>query len=102
MKRPNPQWWLSILLLLLFLGSTSLEYHAIGHTDEDATSECELCEFVILSEHTPYVPVEEMALNSSFSALFEGNKPLSSPQYFSAKEVLTARFCRPPPALILT
>ena len=101
MKRPNPHWWLSILLLLLFMGSTSLEYHAIGHTNEDATSDCELCKFVLQAEHTPYAPVEETVVISSNSSIFEGDKPLCSPHCFSAKEVLTTRFCRPPPASVL-
>ncbi len=86
-----------LLLLLVFLGSKSLEYHPLSHSDEDRAS-CEWCDFALVLQATPFEPAPD---------------PVSLPEMplFAEKEIAGGFIislipanpgswysCRPPPA----
>ena len=96
MNRQKGFGFVSLLLLLIFLGSKSLQYHAFSHADEEGTA-CEWCAYTLHLEQTPFDAVQETAPEHT---LFE--EVPAEPQ-FSYKGIplrlnLTFRnFSRPPP-----
>ena len=96
MNRQKGFGFVSLVLLLIFLGSKSLQYHAFSHADEDGTA-CEWCAYTLLLEQTPFDAVPESTPDLTFVSRIP-----SQPE-FSYREVplrlnLTFRnFSRPPP-----
>ena len=98
MKLQGFQWYLSIFLLLLFLGGKGLEYHPLTHSDENAPNECELCDFAILDLETPYTPGEEPTFDPCSHSAIEVTRPESSLPVFTSGQMTMGYFCRPPPS----
>ncbi len=96
MNRQKGFGFVSLVLLLIFLGSKSLQYHAFSHADEDSTA-CEWCEYTLLLEQTPFDTVPEGALNLTFPARV-AVQPECSYLAIPLRLNLTFRnFSRPPP-----
>ena len=89
-------WFASLFLLLIFLGSKSMEYHTVSHTDGD-TAECEWCDFALLLHTTPFKPAAE-----TFPEIPHGFEDAGHPEYTYAEDVVSKdlyfrNFSRPPP-----
>ncbi len=86
----------SLFFLVLFLGMKSLSYHPLAHsTDEDQLT-CELCEALLLQEHTPILSAAETeipqtAAITTFSIILFKESNVFSP-------IVHNYYCRPPPA----
>lgn len=88
--------FVSLLLLLVFLGSKSLGYHAFSHADEDGTS-CEWCEYTLLLEQTPFDTTPESVPDLSLLSRV-ADEPEFSYREVPLRQNLTFRnFSRPPP-----
>ncbi len=98
MKMRQLHWFASLFLLLIFLGSKSMEYHTVTHVDEDSM-ECEWCDFALLLQATPFEPAS-VASAEMVATLIETRRAnyLFTP-VFVAKESDFRNFSRPPPSL---
>lgn len=98
MKMRQLHWLASFFLLLIFLGSKSMEYHAASHLDEDSV-ECELCDFALLLHATPFEPALETAPEILPVFAGPGQPQVTFSKAFISKELYFRYFSRPPPRL---
>jgi hypothetical protein len=98
MKMRRWHWFASLLLLLIFLGSKTIEYHSVSHMDGDST-ECEWCDFALLLHTTPFEPAPETA--PAFPhAITDVRQPENLyVRVFTTKYLYYRNFSRPPPHL---
>ncbi len=89
----------AVLFLTLFLGVKSLEYHPLGHADDEASDRCELCDYALLVHATPFtapeIAVVEGLLMPSPDSVAENTftYPLIT------RELVAGQFYRPPPTV---
>ncbi len=96
MNRQRGFGFVSLVLLLIFLGSKSLQYHAFSHADEDGRV-CEWCEYTLLLEQTPFDTVPESAPDLTLPSQVAA-QPEFSYRAIPLRLNLTFRnFSRPPP-----
>mgnify|MGYP006987946041 CR=1 FL=1 len=98
MKMRRLHWLASLFLLLIFLGSKSIEYHTVSHMDEDSI-DCEWCDFALLLQATPYEPAPETPPQIPLVAAYTGEPEFAYAPGFVSKDRYLRNFCRPPPAL---
>jgi len=85
------------LFLVLFLGAKSLEFHSLGHADDESSDLCELCDYALLLQVTPFtapeVAIVEDPVFIPADLVSENNFafPLIS------RELGAGQFYRPPP-----
>ena len=98
MKMRPLHWFGPLFLLLIFLGSKSLEYHTVSHLDGDPAN-CEWCDFALLLHSTPFEPAPEIV--SEIPPAFEYPVRYGSSydcSYLSAA-LYFRNYGRPPPHL---
>jgi len=98
MKMRQWHWLASLFLLLIFLGSKSVEYHAVSHLDGDST-ECEWCDFALLLHTTPFEPAPETAPEIPHIVPIAGQPEYAYTQVLATKDFYYRNFSRPPPHL---
>jgi hypothetical protein len=99
MKMRQWHWFASLFLLLIFLGSKSIEYHTVSHMDGDG-ADCEWCDFALLLHDTPFEPAPEASPEFPISVPESGHADDSYTQVFVSKDLFFRNFSRPPPELI--
>ncbi len=99
MKRRHWQWFASLFLLLVFLGSKSMEYHTVSHQDADS-AECEWCDFALLLQTIPFEPAPETAPYFPLVVSEEKQPLYGYTLVFVAKGPYFRNFSRPPPSLL--
>ncbi len=93
-KMPDRKFY-SLFFLVLFLGMKSLSYHPLAHLAEEDQLNCELCEAVVIQEHTSILFTSETEIpeivffTATCTILFQEVDDLSS---FKGNY-----YCRPPP-----
>ena len=98
MKMRRLHWFASLFLLLLFLGSKSLEYHTFSHLDGDSV-DCEWCDFALLLHTTPFEPAPDTAPEIPLAFADAGQPEYTYAQVFASKDLYFRNFSRPPPPL---
>ena len=98
MKMQRWHWFASLFLLLIFLGSKSMEYHAVSHMDGDST-DCEWCDFALLLHTTPFEPAPETTPEFPLVVPIAGQPEYAFTQVFVSKAFYYRNFSRPPPHL---
>jgi hypothetical protein len=86
----------SLLLLLIFLGSMTVEYHTISHVDGDST-DCEWCDFALLFHTTPFEPAPETTPVTPPAFADPVKAGYSHAQGFASRDLYFRNFSRPPP-----
>jgi hypothetical protein len=98
MKMRQWHWFASLFLLLIFLGSKSVEYHAVSHMDGDTTA-CEWCDFALLLHTTPFEPAPETTPEIPHVVPITGQPEYAYRQVLVSKDFYYRNFSRPPPHL---
>lgn len=98
MKMRPLHWFASIFLLLVFLGSKSIEYHSATHMD-DGSTECEWCDFALLLHTTPFEPVSEASPEFVQTHFESGQANYIYTFVFVSRQSDFPNFSRPPPYL---
>lgn len=98
MKMSPLRWFASLFLLLIFLGSKSMEYHSAAHMDEGQI-ECKWCDFALLLQATPFEPTLEATPGMVFNLLETRQADYPYTPVFVSKESVFRNFSRPPPSL---
>ncbi|MEJ2584060.1 MAG: hypothetical protein P8Z38_03125 [Robiginitalea sp.] len=96
MRMRHLQWFASLFLLLIFLGSKSMEYHTATHMDGD-TPDCEWCDYALLLHATPFEPTAEIASETPPGFIDPGYPDYSYSHSFISRELSFRNFSRPPP-----
>ncbi|WP_188369592.1 hypothetical protein [Muriicola marianensis] len=90
---------IALLLLGIFLGIKSLDYHPLTHAQDDDRVKCELCAFSLLHESTSF---DQVTFSTAIPVLWSGTHSDISQALVSTKEtdrVDPTLFGRPPPAI---
>ena len=99
MKVPRLHWIASLFLLLIFLGSKSMEYHTATHLEED-NIECEWCDFALLLQATPFEPAPEASQEFVLRHIESRQVNFVYSFVFVSRELDFRNFSRPPPSLL--
>lgn len=85
--------FLAIFLVIKFAG-----IHEFMHSDNDEhTSDCEICEFVITSNATPFATSDTVTINEPVVENYKTISYYSYAYYYSKRYLDTSLFSRPPP-----
>ena len=98
MKMRQLHWFASLFLLLIFLGSKSMEYHTVTHVDEDSM-ECEWCDFALLLQATPFEPASVASAEMVVTLTGPRQADYLYTPAFISREFDFRNFSRPPPSL---
>ena len=94
-KKPDRKLF-SLFFLLLFLGMKSLSYHPLAHTADEDQLSCELCEAVLIQEHTPALSTTETEIPEIEVITVTSLVLLEETDFVSS--IIGNYYCRPPPA----
>lgn len=86
-----------LLLLLVFLGSKTLESHPLTHSDGDSAS-CEWCDFALLIQATPFEPAQDAVSVPEIPLLAEKEVRGGFIPFLVPTDPGSWYSCRPPPA----
>ena len=89
----------AFFLLALFLGSKSIEWHAISHSSDGDGVACEWCDDALLIQSTPIQPASEIIVELE---VFGSDRGFVESRYLAvavAAQGWEPFFGRPPPAL---
>lgn len=98
MKMRRWHWFASLFLLLIFLGSKSIEYHSVSHMDGDS-ADCEWCDFALLLQTTPFEPAVQTTTVFTPVITDVRHPENSYLRAFASKDLYFRNFSRPPPHL---
>ena len=88
-----------VFFLVLFIGAKALEYHPLSHSDDGPTDRCELCDYALLMESTPFSAPEPTIVEVPFIFPIEAEITLSFSYTLVSQEIEAGQFYRPPPAV---
>lgn len=86
----------AFLLLLVFLGAKSVEYHPLTHSDEGNIT-CEWCDLALVFHATPFQPATTTAVEFVILSPFEEELQQSYASVFNQLLHQQSLFSRPPP-----
>lgn len=90
---------IAFLLLAIFLGIKSMDYHPLTHAQDEEQVTCELCIFSLVQESTSF---DQVTLSTNLPVLWSGTRGDISQSPMANKEtekVYPTLFGRPPPAI---
>ena len=98
MKLRPLHWFASVFLLLIFLGSKSMEYHWATHMEDDSV-ECQWCDFALLLHATPFEPASEVSPGMVLNLFETRQADHVVTLVFVSREFDFQNFSRPPPSM---
>ena len=87
----------AIFFLVLFLGAKSLEFHPLGHADEDSSDRCELCDYALLLQDTPFTAPQVTFLEGHIAIIAGPVSESNETLLIISRELPAGQFYRPPP-----
>lgn len=88
----------SLLLLVLFIFIKTAGLHTILHSDDDLHSkECDLCEFVVVSNNTPFTASEQISFEEPVQHNYNKHIFYEYSFQFVQDQIEISLFSRPPP-----
>lgn len=88
----------SIFFLVLFIFIKTAGLHTILHSDDDLHSkECELCEFVVVSNDTPFTTDEQVSFEQPVQHHYNNHVFYEYTFQFVQDQIESSLFSRPPP-----
>ncbi|MFQ3368972.1 MAG: hypothetical protein ACI8PF_000253 [Flavobacteriaceae bacterium] len=89
---------ISFFLLFLFLGLKVVSLHSFTHLESDAfNNDCEICEFVIVSNETDLTTNDLISSPTQIMNLFKEQNFYAHAYKFEQSLIDNSLFCRPPP-----
>ena len=87
------------LLLMVFLGAKSLEFHPLGHADDETSDRCELCDYALLVHATPFTASEIAVVETLFMPSPDSVVENTFTYALISQELVAGQFYRPPPTI---
>lgn len=94
----NRKKYISFFFLTAFIFIKTVGLHAFIHSEDDFNNtECDICEFVITSNNSPYIASEQFSFEKPVQHNFDKQFFDEYSFQFTQNQLDTTLFCRPPP-----